>query len=146
MKEHPPAILRTTTIRCHNKKAKAKGTFEALISEEWRDDCPKPWLSETVPGTCAHMMACRAFKYMSFFNISHWAPNVEVCAIGILWAGLGRALNGRPRSNCARTILSRSPGLCGKLENECVWTDAYPAAVHFGLPLTVLNQIASVNR
>ena len=69
-------------VRCEGKIDKANGTFEALISEEWRDDCPKPWLSETVPGTCAHMMACRAFKYMSFFNISHWAPNVEVCASG----------------------------------------------------------------
>ena len=75
-----PAIF--CLIRCHNKKAKAKGTFEALISQEWRDDCPKPWLSETVPGTCINMMACRAFKYLNFFNISHWVPNVEVGASG----------------------------------------------------------------
>jgi hypothetical protein len=65
-------------LRCSNKLAKARGTFKALMTEQWKDNCPKPWLYETVPGTCANMMACRAYKYLNFYNMSHWAPNVEV--------------------------------------------------------------------
>ena len=64
----------------------AKGKFSDLMNMEWADECPKPWMGETGPGKCTSMMACRANKYLNFFNMSHWAPNVEVrgCVRGVL--------------------------------------------------------------
>jgi hypothetical protein len=45
---------------------------------EWEDNCPKPWLGEETLGTCSNIMECRTLKLINYFNISKWAPNVEV--------------------------------------------------------------------
>ncbi|GAX84549.1 hypothetical protein CEUSTIGMA_g11970.t1 [Chlamydomonas eustigma] len=63
---------------CYRRDIRALAPFEDIMTIEWRDNCPKPWLGEEVMGKCSSMMECRALKMINFFNMTKWAPNVEI--------------------------------------------------------------------
>jgi hypothetical protein len=63
---------------CSRTDAQAPAPFEDFMNMEWEDNCPKPWLGEETLGTCSNIMECRTLKLINYFNISKWAPNVEI--------------------------------------------------------------------